>query len=200
MSDTAIRDVEETLITLLRNNMADLVPNPQQIALLSPAQAQGQDVRVSLFLYSIIENQYLKNSENRVLNPTQTAIKPIYLDLFYLLTCYTSDRINEPSERTLDARRLLGRAMRVFYDNSTLSGTILQGGLANTTQELRLTLAPITVEDLTRVWSVFPNNAYQPSISYLITPAQIESTRIESRQRVLAKELEYDFMVRKPES
>jgi hypothetical protein len=200
MSYTAIRDVEETLITLLRNNMADLV-TPPQIALVSPAQqAQGQDIRLSLFLYSIIENQYLKNSENRVLDPTQTAIKPIYVDLYYLLTSYTSDRINEPTERTLHARELLGRAMRVFYDNGILSGAALQGGLANTTQELRLTLTPITVEDLTRIWSVFPNNAYQPSVSYLITPVQIDSARTESRQRVIEKELNYDFMVRKPES
>lgn len=201
MSYTAIRDVEETLLTLLRGNMSDLVTNPQQqIALLSPAEAQGQDIRVSLFLYSIIENQYLKNVEPRVQNPMRTAVKPLYVDLYYLLTCYGPERSPDPTDRTLQARALMGRAMRIFYDNGTLSGALLQGGLANTSHELQVTLTPMTVEDLTRIWSVFPNNAYLPSVSYAVTPAQINSTRTLERQRVVSKELEYDFMVRKPES
>ena len=49
---TAIRDVGETLIDLLRNDPIVTIPDAQ-IALLSPAEANAGGVRLTLFLYSI---------------------------------------------------------------------------------------------------------------------------------------------------
>ena len=55
--------------------------------------------------------------------------------------------------------------MRVFYDNGILAGTVLKGSLAGTGAELRLTLNPMSVEDMSRIWSVFPNSNYRPSVT-----------------------------------
>lgn len=193
LSDTTIANVEETLITLLRNNLGTLVP-AEQIVPLSPADVAGQQIRLTLFLYSVVETASLRNEPLRSFSSTQSRFPPLSLDLHYMLTCYPLENQNL-TERTLDTRRILGRAMRVFYDNGILSGTILQGDLAETQEELRISLNPITVEDLTRIWSVFPDTSYRTSVSYLVTPVRIQSERTAQAQRVVSKETDYDQSV-----
>jgi hypothetical protein len=195
LSDTTIADVEDTLITLLRNEMADLVPEgEQQIVLLSPAEAVGRQVRLTLFLYAVVETPYLKNEPRHIETTTDEEFSPLALDLYYMLTCYGSEDIPE-HDRSLEAHQVLGRAMRVFYDNGILSGSILRGNLADTREELRISLNPITLEDLTRIWSVFPDTPYRTSVSYVVTPVNIRSTRRVREQRVVAKETDVDRMV-----
>jgi len=197
MSDTTIEDVSNTLITFLRDNMSDIVPIREEIVLLSPGELQGQSVRLTLFLYSVIENPYLKNDERPIVNSTQTRLAPLSLDLYYLLSTYTPEGSNVP-DPPLEAHRVLGRAMKIFYENGILAGSILEGSLAARNAELRLTLNPITVEDLTRIWSVFPNTSYRTSVSYLVTPARIDSDKLFSGQRVVSKQADMDHLVPKP--
>ena len=192
----AIADVGETLITLLRDNMSDLV-NPDSIVLLSPAEVEDQSIRLTLFLYSIMENPHMKNQEMRTLSPTELGYPPLTLDLYYLLTAYASTQIPDRTEQTLEQHRILGRAMRIFYDNAILGGTILQGSLEGTSEELRIVLNSISLDDLTKIWSAFQEEGYRLSVSYLVTPTNIDSTRDMSMQRVVSKEMNYSFMVPK---
>jgi Pvc16 N-terminal domain len=190
----AIADVGETLITLLRDNMGGLI-NPDSIVLLSPAEVEGQNIRLTLFLYTVMENPHLKNQEMRNISPTQLGYPPLTLDLYYLLTAYASTQIPDRTEQTLEQHRILGRAMRIFYDNGILSGTILQGSLSGTSEELRVVLNPISVDDLTKIWSAFQEVGYRLSVSYLVSPTNIDSTRDMSMQRVVSKEMNHSFMV-----
>lgn len=197
MSDyTAIADVGETLIRLLRDNMSDLIPSGS-IVLLSPADVEGQNIRLTLFLYSVVENPHLKNQEMHEVSPAQLRYPPLSLDLQYLLTTYASTVIPDRTERTLEEHRILGRAMRIFYDNAILSGSILQGGLAGKNEELRITLNPISLEELNKIWSVFPNISYRASVSYLVTPVRINSMREMDMQRVISKEMNHAYMIPK---
>ncbi|MCF6155892.1 MAG: DUF4255 domain-containing protein [Candidatus Brocadia sp.] len=193
---TAIADVGETLIRLLRDNMSDLIP-PDSIVLLSPADVEGQNIRLTLFLYSVVENPHLKNQEMHEISPTQLRYPPLTLDLQYLLTTYASTVIPDRTERTLEEHRILGRAMRIFYDNAILSGSVLQGGLAGTDEELRITLNPVSLEDLTKLWTAFPNRSYRASVGYLVTPVRIDSIREMGMQRVISKEMNHAYMIPK---
>jgi hypothetical protein len=94
----------------------------------------------------------------------------------------------------LDAQLLLGQAMRVFFDNGILTGSLLEGDLPRD-EELRLSLQPITIEDLTRIWSVFPETALQPSVSYLVTPVRIRSNRTRGGAPVVSRRLDTDHAV-----
>jgi len=193
MSVTAIADVGNTLITLLRNNTN--LP-AAQVVLLSPADAEGQDIRLTLFLYDILETPELKNADRIIVSPTQSRPAPLSLNLYYLLTAHPPPGLaGNPTQQTLETHRNLGRAMRVFYDNGILAGTVLQGALAGTGAELRLTLNTMSVEDMTRVWSVFPNSNYRPSVTYLVTPASIDSDRFFDEQRVIEKRADFDYVV-----
>ncbi len=191
---TAIADVGDTLITLLRDNMSDLIP-VDSIVLLSPADVEGQqNIRLTLFLYSVVENPYLKNQALQNPNPTELLYPPVSLDLYYLVTAYASTQIVDRTQQTLEEHRILGRAIRILYDNAILSGTILQGALAGTNEELRIILNPISLEDLNKLWSVFPNQNYRTSVSYTVTPVKIDSTRSMTVQRVTSKEMDHSYM------
>lgn len=192
---TAVADVGETLITLLRDNMN--IPNPTaSVVLLSPAAVEDQNIRLTLFLYSVMENPHLKNQEMRTLSPTQLAYPPLTLDLYYLLTAHAS---TQDTDGTLQEHEILGRAMRIFSDNGILSGTTLQGSLTGTDEDLRIVLNPMSLDDVNKIWTTFQEVPYRLSVSYLVTPVRIDSTRSISAQRVVSKEMNYFNTVPKGE-
>jgi hypothetical protein len=190
---TAIRDVGETLVVLLRDQLSDLVQAPEdEIVLLPPAEAKTGGVRLTLFLYSISPAVELRNELEIPSADGESVSEP--LDLYYLLTAFAPPEGTNPTERTLEAQLLLGAAMRVFFDHGTLTGSVLRGNLPRD-EELRLTLQPMTVEDLTRVWSVFPESVLHASVSYLVTPVRLRSTRTVGVRRVVLRETAIDQVV-----
>lgn len=191
----AISDIEQTLIELLRADMREINIEPKEIQLLSPSDAAGKDVRLALYLYSVIETPSLKNEPMQFVNSREARRPPLTLDLYFMLTCYPKLGEGDFDKRSQEDRQVLGRAMRVFYDNGILKGSLLQGDLAGTGEELRLSLNPINLEDLTRIWSVFPDTPYRTSVSYLVTPTRVQSLRTAGLQRVVSKEAEYSEMI-----
>jgi hypothetical protein len=170
-----LRDVSRTLLDLLKVNLPDVADD---IALASP-KAAGTNL-LTLFLYKVTENPELKNAAllatPRADGRLESRKAPLSLDAYYLLTAHAGDPANH-----LEAHRALSRAMRVFYDNGILQGSLLRADDPSTglTAEsvLRLTLNPISMEDMTRIWSVFPDTPYEISVSYLVTPVAIDSAR-----------------------
>jgi hypothetical protein len=188
---TAIRDVGETLIELLRNDPIVTIPDAQ-IALVSPAEANASGVRLTLFLYSIAPAAELRNELEIPGNTPDDEPVSLPLNLFYLVTAFSPPQ--DPTNRSLDSHLLLGQAMRVFFNNGILTGSLLRGDLPRD-EELRLTLQPITIEDVTRVWSVFPETALQPSVSYLVTPVRVRSDRTRGGARVVSRQVDADHVV-----
>lgn len=190
---TAIRDVGETLIELLRSGLPPGIPD-DQIALLSPAEANSIGVRLTLFLYSVAPAPEIRNEIEIPGNTIDDEPVSLPLNLHYLLTAFSPPQ--DPTQRSLDSHQLLGQAMRVFFDNGILSGSLLRGALPRDEEHaLRLSLQPISVEDLTRVWSVFPETALQPSVSYLVTPVRLLSDRTRGGARVVSRRVDSDHVV-----
>jgi hypothetical protein len=204
MSVEAIGDVSDTLVNLLKSNMDDFSPDEHDVIIASPAEVPQQPAKteIALYLYSIIENPDLKNEERLRVDHKTLRRSPLSLDLYYMLTVYPvfSEDANEKHTNNLSAHRTLGRAMRVFYDNGILAGSVLRGTLLNSAQELRVTLNPITVEDLTRIWSVFPESSYRTSVCYLVTPVRVDSADLATTQRVVDRQLTHSPMVPIPET
>lgn len=191
MSDyTVIADIGATLIGLLRESMGDLL-SADAIALLSPAELEGQDIRLTLFLYAVSENPHLKNAPAPPAPPGIRRAPPLHVDLSYLLTAHGSRLITDRTERSLEEHRILGRAMRVLYDNSLLAGSVLKGGLAGSTAQFRMNLQPLALDDLSKIWTALPNNALKASAGYQVTPVAIDSTRSTGGKPVVERTLEY---------
>jgi len=194
-NDTVIADVGMTLIELLQDNMSDLI-QPDSIILFSPGEIeQGDTPRLSLFLYQVMENEHLKNQEMRQVNSNALKYPPLTLDLFYMLTAYPSSQIQDRTERTLEEHRILGRAMRVFYDNAILRGSLLRGSLAGTDAELRIILTTMSMENLIQMWTSFEGQPYRTSAFYQVTPVPIDSTRQRDVDRVIQKDMRYYQMI-----
>ena len=73
----AIADVGVTLIELLKDNMEEPGFSRESIVLFSPGEIDSNDnVRLSLFLYQVLENVHLKNQEMQVTDPKTAHISP----------------------------------------------------------------------------------------------------------------------------
>ena len=191
MSDyMAIADVSYTLIDLLRNKMDDLI-DPDSIALVSPEEIEGNDsVRLSLFLFQVIENVHMKNQEMQIINPATLKYPPLILDLIYMLTSHPSSGIQDKTERTKEEHSILGRAMQVLHDNSIITNPHLRGCLTDDGQELHISQTPLDLDNMTKIWSTFNNRPFSPSVCYLVANVRIESTREKEAKRVISRKFD----------
>jgi hypothetical protein len=194
MSDyTAIADIGNTLRKLLGDRMKEdksfsIITSESQITLSPPGETVSGDM-LSLFLYRVIENEYLKNEEMLVDNATKLKYPPLSLSLFYLVTPHTSSREND--------HILLGKVMQVFNDHAIVRDSALHESLKD--EKLRIILHPLSIDDLHKIWSVVAQSkAYKLSLSYEITPVRIDSLRRREVKRVIEAELKnYKIRVEK---
>ncbi len=102
--------------------------------------------------------------------------------LRYLMTPWSGDRLTDHT--------ILGRTMQVLYDGAILSGSDLQGSLKNTDQALKVTLAPLNLEDRTRVWHSV-QKPYRLSVSYEVRVVNLDPESVEHLPIVNRRTLDY---------
>jgi hypothetical protein len=191
MSHLVIGEVSEFLRKTLFLGIKDdpvtgqLVGSEQEISLSNPGQAVPGVRRLSLWLYQIVPNEHLRNPPIvRRTNPANARdddaqfFPPLHLNLLYLLTPSVQDGgANDP----VADQRLLGRAMQVFNDQSIVTMDSKQN--PGQAEELHLSLAPRTIEELAEVWEAM-QQPYRLSVCY-----EVRSVRIDSERRVQAGRL-----------
>jgi hypothetical protein len=52
---------------------------------------------------------------------------------------------------------------------------------------VRIIANPLSLEDMNRLWGIFPNKPYRLSVAYLVTPVKVPSARIIQMKRVIEK-------------
>jgi len=181
---TAIADVGETLVSLLRDRMDHLV-DAKEIALASPDSVEsGNDLRLTLFLYDVAENSHLKNQKGGLLDDGRREPASLALDLHYLLTAHPAHGGADETAKTADQHRVLGRAMQVFADTPVLRGSTLEGSLEDA-EKLQVSMDEEPMDAIVNMWNTFQDQQYRPSVTYVVTPVRIESTRDEQVDRVV---------------
>ena len=116
------------------------------------------------------------------------------LELYYMLTSHPPSGTQDKTDKSLEEHTVLGKAVRVLYDNPILKGSVLKGDL-NKDEELHITITSLNLEDLTKIWTTFPNKPFRPSVCYVVTPVKIDSERVMGVQRVISKETNYAHIV-----
>jgi len=172
----AISGVTQTLKSLLKNQMKS-DPKPDVSCVPPDVRPESAVKRVNLYLYKITENAYLKNLDMPdPRRPRDAGQPPIPLVLHYLITAYSAqDKYEEDSE--IVAHEILGDAIRVFYDNAIIEdSTLLHSSLQDQLEKINITLEPLNVEELTKIWMGF-NSPYRLSVGYAVSVVQIESQR-----------------------
>ncbi len=187
MSDYAvIGDVSETLRVALASGLASLVPVP--IVQLHDLQGtiHTTPARVTVCLYDVVEDASAKNRpRQRRPGPGGTLVvqkAPMALLLRYMITPWAGDRATD--------HQLLGRVMQILYDGAILHGTALQGGLANSSEALKITLSPIPLQERFWLWQAV-QKAYRISVTYEVRVVNLESVDMQFARPVSVRDLGY---------
>ena len=188
-SSAVIADVSATLRVALNNALSTLQP---------PATAEVHDLlgniptspaRLTLFLFEIVEDASQRNRPpvRGVAPPDLTSRKPpMALLLRYLLTPWSSDPATD--------QLILGRALQVLYDDAILSGSQLQGGIAGTGEALKLKLAPISLEERTRVWHAV-NKPYRLSVTFEVRVVNLDAINTTTTSPVQSRRVDPSMAV-----
>lgn len=190
MSDyTVLAEVGQTLVSVLWQEIQNdpqvnaLIDNENRISLQSPFDlTNDQSVRLSIYLYRIVEDAQMKN---RFLIPGNGAKKrkpPLTLDLHYMFTPI----VGTPREQQI----ILGKVMQVLYDRAVMEGADLQGSLASS-EGVRVALNPVPLEETARVWQAL-EMSYRLSLCYVVRVAMVDSKQEQFFQPVIERSTQYE--------
>jgi hypothetical protein len=172
MSDyPVISAVSQTLKSLLTANITQSTDSQIKnvpIELLSPRELQdkNESLAVSVWLYRVARMSDMLNEPPQRVAPNLIAATPLPLLLHYLVTPISGD--------ALTRHALMGKVLQVLNDHSIVRGADLQGILQGATDQLRVALEALSLEDLSLVWDAL-SEPYQLSVSYVVQTVSIDS-------------------------
>lgn len=181
-----IRDLDETIATLLRRDLPPTLVEQVQISFATPDdQFPPQSVvlpAIDLFLYDIRENLELRSNEvylDRHSDGMATRIRaPVRVDFSYLVTAWASESVPDPAE---DEHRLLGEVMRILLRYPTIPEEVLQGVLQDQQPPLPTSsLQPGRLQSLGEFWQALGGKP-KAALNYQVT-ASVEVTAPEEVQ------------------
>ena len=177
----AIAAVTATLQAILGTEItADPDLNDTTVTALPLDKARGTITtnQLNLFLYQVLPNAAWRNMDmpTRV-RPGETGMSPMALDLHYLITAFGRENdTTQPFDH-----HLLGKAMSVLYDHALLGPDEIRlafpgSGLENQPDRVRITLQPLSLEDISKLWMGFATQ-YRVSVGYDVSVTLIDSTQ-----------------------
>ena len=182
----AIATATTALSQLLRDAIrAEVVGADVSIARPHPATDGDtpENPIVNLYLYQVTHNGARRNDDlpTRSTSGELRRRPHVALDLHYLLTFYGDQSVLEPERllgivvRTLNAQPGLSRELiRDTIDNPSFP--FLAGSdLADAIDLIKFTPIPFSLEELSKLWSVFLQTSYTLSVAYMGTVVLIES-------------------------
>lgn len=153
-----------------------------------PAAPAGgtTDRTLNVYLYQVTPNAALRNADLPARNATgQITQRPAAaLDLHYLLSFYGDDQKLEPE-------RMLGAVVRDLHSMPVLTAKRIQDAigahtelaasdLARSVEPVKVTLAPMSLEEMSRLWSVMAQTPHALSVPLVATVVLIEATETAS--------------------
>lgn len=183
----AIATVTATLQYLLDLAVsADVLGGKATILRPDSGAAGLPDPGVNVFLYQVTPNAALRNEDlpTRATDGRRIQRSRVGVDLNYLLTFYGSDTKFEPQMvlgttlRELHAKAVLNGELidkALGANPSLLSPPLLASDFAADVQRVKLTQIPLTLEELSKLWSVMFQTTYQLSVAFQAAAVLLES-------------------------
>jgi hypothetical protein len=153
-----------------------IVGSESAIVFTNPTQtARDSANRLSLWMYQITENEFLKNQPGQRADNGHNSMPetPLALNLYYLITPFA------PSGEA--DHLLLGLTMQTLYDNAIVH---LRRPADNIAEELRIIFCRLSLEELTRIWEAL-REPYRLSVCYQVRVMRIDSRRAAEKARVV---------------
>jgi hypothetical protein len=173
--------VSESLRNLLLGQM-DL-PQDGDVTVLAPDESSNKKCRINLFLYKVQENPVLKNMDWQVKpgSPSQLVPPPLSLNLFYLVTAYNQ---NDQETGNSPAHKILGEAMRVFYEYPIVPLDYFPEGFEESREQIKIMLNTLDLEELSKIWATF-SIPFRLSALYEVSVVQLDM--LPESEREMAK-------------
>lgn len=169
MNSSALSRVSSAIQRRLRDALAAAqLPNTVYVGALDDDDAENADLVLFLFrMYPIAD---LRNAEHRVPGPTPDSPVRVIEGSLALNLCYclTAPTQGAGSQADLRALEVLGCAMQALNDEPEITGTDVDG------ETVRISLDPVSNEEMSRIWTLFPAANYRSSVVYLATPVWID--------------------------
>ena len=182
----AIATATATLQRLLQCAIDEDFPNGK-ITVVRPEASANKTPKlgINLYLYHVSPNRAWQNSDLRARRPKGELTKQAQagLDLYYLMSFYGKEEEWEP-------QHLMGIAVQAIVDNPILNSDLVTDTinrpensiLADSTlgqQVDRVTISPcnMTVEDLSKIWSVFLQTPHVLSFAFQASAVLIEGNK-----------------------
>lgn len=167
------------------------IDTDEAISFDKPTEQPGAgtaSARLSLWLYLVAENEFMKNRPPERL-PARTGgangktvllrHTPLALNLYFLVTPIAGAGRRD--------QLLLGKAMQVFHDQAIAA---LREPEASVAEQLHITLCRLSLEELTRVWEAL-REPYRLSVCYQVTVTRIDSKQISSHARIFDRRFDF---------
>ncbi|HEV2387312.1 MAG TPA: DUF4255 domain-containing protein [Candidatus Acidoferrales bacterium] len=179
----AIAGVSSTLVNLLKDRMTEASAFTVAPPDVSVDNVSGR--RLNLYLYHVAENGILKNQEIPGEGyPGAYGHPPLSLNLHYIFTAFGSS--DTGADADLEAQLILGDAMRVLHDFAVITPDLVQektlgnprildASLLGEFEQVKTTLQPKSLEEISKIWTALPKVNFRRSVTYEISVVQIES-------------------------
>ncbi len=177
----AVATVTATLQHMLDPVIGTDVPGARATTVRPDTPGHGvPDVGVNIFLYEIAPNAGLRNMDLPTRSSNGEAVQrpAAALDLHYLMSFYGDDSKLEPQQvlgsvvRYLHSRPLLTRKM--IQDTVTAFSFPNPSNLADTVEPVRVSPLSLSLEELSKLWSIFFQTPYVLSTAYRASLVFIE--------------------------
>jgi hypothetical protein len=182
----AVAAVTSALRQIIDDEVSGLIPGAQvNVTHVRPGgeTASTPETGVNVFLYGVSSNPQWRNNDLPTRRNDGTLVQrpQAALDLHYLISFYGVDK-------TLEAQRLLGGVVRALHARPTLTRQTLQsvieaseggwlGGsdMAEALEPVRFTPVPLSLEELSKLWSVLFQTPYALSLAYQASVVLVEA-------------------------
>jgi Pvc16 N-terminal domain len=137
-------------------------------------------VYAGLYLYQVVPNTAWRNdfspvrrNDGSTVRGTRTAY-----DLFYLITCYGD-------ESQMESQRILGAVVRKMTSEPVLTtemiknaktGALVKSNLETEVERVKFSQLPLSLEELSKLWSVFFQTTYCLSVAFQASVVFIDGT------------------------
>jgi hypothetical protein len=180
----AIATVTAALQQALQQAVGNAVPNAK-VGFSRPDAGDGkQSPLVNVYLYQVTPNAAHSNNDLPTRRSDGTLVRrpQVALDLHYLFTFHGD-------EDQLEPQRLLGAVASVLHAQPFLSrqdivkagqffGFLADSGLEDQVERIRFTPTALSLEEFSKLWSVFFQVEYNLSAAYQASVVLIESSEV----------------------
>ncbi|CAN1213282.1 DUF4255 domain-containing protein [Tumidithrix helvetica PCC 7403] len=178
----AIATVTASLQKVLQEAVQNDVEGARATTAAPSSMASGlPETGVNIFLYQVVSNPSLANADSTPFRSKGTPLnRQAALDLYYMMSCYGNDAELQPQRilgsvvRTMNDRRILTPELIRQTCNDPTFPYLVDSDLEDYVQQINIVPINLTLEDLSKTWSVFYQTPYVLSIAYKVLVVIIE--------------------------